>query len=133
MEYSQMAKHPTSPEMSKAFLWKISDLPQEEQLRRVKKSFQHVFKGIVKHKYHKIQLLIDDNMKPITQPQRKIPFAKREKFGKILDKLKESGIIEQVEGPTDWLSNLVLTSKGDPTQIRMNIDMTMANTSIQRT
>ena len=47
-------------------------------------------------------------MKPIIQPQYKTPFAKREKLDKILDELEESGIIKQVEGPTNWLSYLKL-------------------------
>ena len=78
-------------------------------------------------------MCIRDRVKPIIQPQRKIPFAKREKFDKVLDELEESEIIETVEGPTDWISNVVLTPKADPTQIRMNIDMTTANTAIKRT
>ena len=80
-----MAKYFTPPEMSKAFLQKISDLPQEDQLRRIKESFQDVFKGISVYKYLQVQLLIDDHVKPIIQPQRKIPFAKKEKFDKLSD------------------------------------------------
>ena len=77
--------------------------------------------------------MLDDNVKLIIQPQRKIPFTKRKKLNKIFDELEESEVIEQAEGPTDWLSNLVLTPKADLTQIRMNIDMTIVNTAIQRT
>lgn len=66
-------------------------------------------------------------MKLIIQPERNILFAKRDQLNKILNELEESGVIEQVEGPSDWLS------KTDPTQIRMNIDMTTANTAIKRT
>ena len=51
MEYSQMAKHLTSPELSKAFLRKISDLPQEVQLWRIKASFQDVYRGMDRCKY----------------------------------------------------------------------------------
>ena len=49
---------------------------------------------------------IDGDVKPIIQPQRKIPFAKREKLYKILVRLVE---------------------------VRMNIDMTTDNTAMQRT
>ena len=80
-----------------------------------------------------MELLIDEETRPIIQPQRKIPFARREKFDGVLDELEESGVIKPVEGPTDWISNVVLTPKADPTQIRMNIDMTTANTAIKRT
>ena len=124
--------HLTPAEISKAFLQKISHLLQEGQLHRIKVSFQDIFKGINKHKYCQIQLIIDDNVKPIIQPQRKIRFAKREKLNKILDELEESGVIKQVEGPTIWLLNLVLTPKVNPMQIRMKINMTTANTTIRR-
>ena len=46
-----MAKQLTPTEISKVYLQKISDLPQEGQLCRIKASFQDVFKGIGKHKY----------------------------------------------------------------------------------
>ena len=78
-------------------------------------------------------MLIDHSIPPIIQPQRKIPFAKREKLDNILDELENAGVIEQVDGPTDWISNLVLTPKADTNEIRMNVDMTTANTAIQRT
>ena len=51
MEYSQMAKHLTPPEVSKLFLRKISDLPQEGQLQWIKECFREVLKGICKYKY----------------------------------------------------------------------------------
>ena len=111
---SQMPKHLTIPEMSKAFLHKILDLPQEGQLKRIRESLQDVFKGIGKHKFCQIQLLINNDVKPIIQSQHRIPFAKMKKLDKILDKLEESGVNEQVEGATDWLSNLVVTHKTDP-------------------
>jgi len=38
-----------------------------------------------------------------------------------------------VDGPTDWVSNVVLTPKPDQTELRMNIDMTTPNTAIRRT
>ena len=67
MKYNHLAKYLTPPEMSKAFLQKISDLPQECQLWHIKESFhfQDFFKGIGKHNYRQVQLLIDDNVKPI--------------------------------------------------------------------
>ena len=37
-----------------------------------------------------------------------------------------------MEGPTDWVSNLVLTPKADPKELRVNIDMTTVNPAIKR-
>lgn len=130
MKYNQMAKRLTLPEMRKAFLQKVLDLPQEGQLWDIKQTFQDILKGIGKDKYHQVRLLIDNNVKPIIQPQSKISFVKREKLDKILDQLDKSEQIEQVESLTDQLSNLVSLPKPDSTQIRMNI---MTNIAMQRT
>jgi hypothetical protein len=51
----------------------------------------------------------------------------------LLKELEQQDVIELVDGPTDCISNLVLTPKADPDQIRMNIDMTCANAAIRRT
>ena len=92
-----------------------------------------IFKGIGKHKYRQVELSIDDSVKPKAQPQRRIPFPKHEQLDKILDELEQADIIEPVEGPTGWGSNIVLTPKADTTELRMTIDMTTANMAIKRT
>jgi len=69
---------------------------------------------------------VDENVKPRIQAQRRIPFAKREALEEILTELEEEDIIEEVTGPTERISNLVLTPKTD-SKMRMNIDMTTAN------
>ena len=72
-------------------------------------------------------------MPPVIQPQRKIQFAKRDKLDTLLNELEHSDIIVEVDGPTDWLSNIVITPKADLNEIQMNIDMTTANRAIKRT
>ena len=62
-------------------------------------------------------------MKPKIQAQRRIPFAKRDALDEILKELESEDIIEEVVGPTERISNLVLTPKAD-NKMRMNIDHT---------
>ena len=51
---------------------------------------------------------------PNTQPIRRVPFQLREKADKKLDELMQTGIIEEVpEGPTTWISLLVVIPKTD--------------------
>ena len=79
-----------------------------------------------------MKLNIDDSVKPVAQPVRRIPFGVREKVERKLDELLESGIIEEVpEGPTGWISPLVVvpTSDGD---VRICVDMRRANQAIIR-
>ena len=52
---------------------------------------------------------------------------------KLLQELESQDVIEVVDGPTDCISNLVLTAKANPDEIRMNIDMTCANEVTLRT
>ena len=94
-----------------------------------------VFKGIGKKRYRQVELNVDKTVKPKIQPQSRVPFRipKREQFDKILQELEESDIIEPVEGPTKWISSVALTSKADPSQLRLNIDITTANSAIKRT
>ena len=125
-----MATHLTKQESNRQTQKQLAQLPQQQRIEQIQQKFQDVFHEI---KYRQVELLIDETAKPIIQSQRKIPFSKKEKFNDVLDELEESGVIEPVEGPTDWISNVVLTPKADPTQIRINIDMTTANTAIART
>jgi len=63
----------------------------------------NLFKG------YEIKLLIDDSVKPVTQPVRRIPFGLQEKVDKKLDQLLRLIIIEEVP---DGLSGLILPLPG---------------------
>ena len=76
---------------------------------------------------------IDESVPPVIQPQKKTPFVKCDKLDTLLDKLESSDIIEEVDGPANWLSNVVITSKAGPNEIWMNTDMTTANQAIKQT
>ena len=63
------------------------------------------------HKYRQVDLIIDETVTPKVQAQRRIPFPKRPQFDEIIQELEDADIIEPVEGPTEWISNVVLTQK----------------------
>ena len=65
---------------------------------------------------------------PVVQPSRKIPDNLRQKLSGNLTEQEE---IEKVEGPTTWVSPLVIVSKRDG-DIRIIVDMRVANQAIQR-
>ena len=80
-----------------------------------------------------VKLHIDKNIKPVAQPERRIPFALRDKVKKEIEKLEQLDIIEDVTGkPTPWLSQLVVVPKSQ-NDIRLCLDMRNANTAITRT
>ena len=55
----------------------------------------------------------------------------RQKVSAALKQLEDDDIIETVEGPTPWISPLVIITKNDGT-VRLCVDMRMANHAIQR-
>ena len=41
-------------------------------------------------------------------------------FDEIMQELVDADIIKSVEGSNEWISNVVLTQKADPAQLRTN-------------
>lgn len=93
--------------------------------------YPDVFEGVGKLKGYELDLHIDDKVKPVAQPVRRLPFGLREKVDEKLDELIENDIIEEVSGPTRWVSALVVVPKsgGD---VRICVDMRRANEAIIR-
>ena len=93
--------------------------------------YPSVFQGIGKLKNYEVKLHIDESVPPVAQSARRIPFHLRKKVSAELKKLEQQGIIEKVEGPTPWVSPLVVIPKknGD---VRLCVDMRMPNQAIQR-
>ena len=78
-----------------------------------------------------LTLHIDKSIPPIVQPSRKIPYNLRQKLLEKLIDLEENDIIEKVEGPTTWISPLVIVPKRDG-DICIIVDMRVANQAIKR-
>ena len=133
LSYQEIKKHLLSEENLIKKYRSLKNKPNSsKQVEEMVEMFNKQFKGIGCHKFRQIKLDVDENVKPRIQAQRRIPFAKREALEEILTELEEEDIIEEVTGPTERISNLVLTPKTD-SKMRMNIDMTTANEAIKRT
>ena len=78
-----------------------------------------------------MKLHIDETVTPVAQSARRIPFHLRKKVSTELKKLEEQDIIEKVEGPTPWVSPLVVIPKKNG-NVRLCVDMRMPNQAIQR-
>ena len=75
-------------------------------------------------------MYVDENVKPVAQPARKIPFKMREKVESKLKELEDLDVIEKVEGPTPWVNALLPVPKSNNDN-RLCIDMRCANQAIQ--
>lgn len=73
--------------------------------------YPSVFQGIGKLKNFEVKLQIDKTVPPVARSARRIPFHLRKKVSAELKKLEHQGIIEKVEGPTPWVSPLVVIPK----------------------
>ncbi|GFO23872.1 RNA-directed DNA polymerase-like protein [Plakobranchus ocellatus] len=67
-----------------------------------------LYSGFGKIKDLKIKLHIDDQVPPKAQDHRRIPYHTRKDVEREIKRLEEADIIESVEGPTPWVSPIVI-------------------------
>ncbi|XP_037970244.2 uncharacterized protein K02A2.6-like [Plutella xylostella] len=78
-----------------------------------------------------VTIPIDETVKPVIQPYRRIPIPLEEKVEMKLNELLKKDIIEVVKGPSNWISPIVPVLK-ETGEIRLCVDMRRANAAIQR-
>ena len=100
--------------------------PQGDTLQQ----FQDVFTGEGKLA-GTLHLEVDNTVKPVQLPPRKVPVAVKTKLKEELDRLDEMNIITRVTEPTDWVSALVITMKPNG-KIRLCIDPKPLNKALKR-
>ena len=88
------------------------------------------YNGIGKLKDYQLKIPIDNDVQPVAQPMRRVPYQLRDKLSKKLDELLELDIIEEVSGPSSWVSPVVVIPKGD--DIPLCVDMRRANSAVKR-
>ena len=94
--------------------------------------FDACCKGMGKLKKFQLKLYVNEEVKPVVQPLRRLPFALRDRVSQKLRELENDDIIEKVEGPTPWVSPLVVIPKNDGNDVRICVDMRRANEAIIR-
>ncbi|CAC5369011.1 unnamed protein product [Mytilus coruscus] len=95
--------------------------------------YKDIFHGLGKLKDTQVKIHIDNTVKPIVQPHRRIPFHVRKQVEAELERLERLDIIERVHGPTPWVSPIVVAPKPkSPGEIRICVDMRLPNQAIQR-
>ena len=93
--------------------------------------FECLFSGIGKLTGKTVKLHIDPDVSPKQQPHRRIPFHVRSDVEKELKRLEELDIIKKVDGPTPWISPIVVVPKKSG-EVRICIDMREANKAVKR-
>ena len=81
--------------------------------------------------YQNVKLDIDTSIQPVAQQPRRVPFHVRQKVEEEIKNLASKGIIEKVDGPTPWVSPLVVITKTNG-NVKLCVDMRLANIAIIR-
>jgi hypothetical protein len=103
-----------------AYAIKIEEKQDPNEIEQLKQKYPKIFEGIGKLRNFKVKLHIDETAKPVANPHRRIPFHLRKTVKQELQLLEDLDIIEKVDGPTPWVSPVVITTKPhDPTKIRL--------------
>ena len=120
-------------------LLQVAEVTKEEDatskhssiINELQHKYKSVFKGTGKLRDYKCQLFLKENAKPVAQKIRRQPFHLRKKIKEKLDELEKKGIIEPVNTPQPWVSNIVVTPKtnGD---IRVCLDARELNKETKR-
>lgn len=76
-----------------------------------------------------LQLPVDQNIPPVIQPFRRVPFSLQAPIYQELSSLEELDCIEPVSGPSKWVSPMVPVPKGE-NGVRICVDMRLANAAI---
>ena len=110
----------------------ICSLMTEGDGADIREKYADVFTGVGKLRDFQLKLHVRDDVTPVAQPVRRLPFGLRSKVDKKLDKLFSKDIIEEVSHkPTEWVLPLVVVPKADG-DIRICVDMGRANMAIER-
>ena len=89
----------------------------------LKPKYPSVFQGIGKLKDYQLKLHVDPSVTPVVQKVQRVPFSVKDKVTAKVKELLEKDMIEKVQGPTVWVSPVVVAPKpsGD---IRLSVEAT---------
>lgn len=88
----------------------------------LQQKYPEVFSGVGKLNTNQVNLHIDQSVKPVAQPLRRIPFNLRRAVEQRIKELMDMDIIEPVSGPTPWVNPVVIVPKAN-SEIRLCLDI----------
>ena len=96
----------------------------------LRREFQQNFKGRgeLPEPY---DMQLDESVKPVIQSVHLVPITQHSKLQKALTKLEAEGVIDDADGPSEWVSYLVVSQKRNG-QLRLCLDPKPLNHAIKR-
>ncbi|XP_044175498.1 uncharacterized protein K02A2.6-like [Acropora millepora] len=104
----------------------------DDRVDQLVRQYDDLFHGLGKLKGRQVKIHIDETVRPVAQPHRRVAFHVRKELEEQLEKDEQQGVIELVDGPTPWVSPIVVAPKREPGKVRVCIDMKQANKAIER-
>ena len=104
-----------------------------DQIEKLKEKYSDVFDNskLGRMTDYETSIRLSKNALPSVHAVRKIPFTLKTAVEKELQRMEDLGAITKVDGPTDWVSSMVLTKKDDGS-IRICLDPTSLNEYVMR-
>ncbi|KAF5281758.1 hypothetical protein FQR65_LT14553 [Abscondita terminalis] len=97
-------------------------------LEIIKQTYPSICNGTGNLKGTEIELYIDQSIAPVVQTNRRIPFHFRKQVEQEINNLLKENIVEEAEGPTPWVSPVVIVPKPhNKNEIRLCVDMRQPN------
>lgn len=93
--------------------------------------YDDVFDGGLGRLEGLLHLEVDESVRPVKLPVRKVPLAIRNDLERELKRLQSIGVIEMVDYPTDWVSSLVVVKKTNGS-LRVCLDPKHLNQALKR-
>ena len=94
------------------------------------KDFPRLLNGMGEYRGEPVRIHVDESVRPVVQPHRRISFHVRKQ---VEDKLRQLGNENIIERPTPWVSLIIVVPKPSrPNEIRICIDMRSLNQAIIR-
>ena len=101
------------------------------ELDSLLKEYSDIFEGLGRVTNFEHKIAIDPEVEPVSQHLRRIPVSQIEAVNNELDRMLEQDVIEEVNEPSPWVSNLVIVPKksGD---LRVCCDLREVNKAVIR-
>ena len=95
----------------------------------IKSAYKNVFTGLgTLGKYH---ITLCASAIPVVNPPRRVPYSLKDRLKQAIDANVTSGVLVKVDGPTDWVHNLVIVKKKNGS-LRLCLDPRHLNKVIKR-
>ena len=126
-----MVSDSTCPETVRSVNDQLQTSPSVLNKEWILKEYSDVFEGLgcMDRLYH---MEVDETVRPVVHPPRKVPVALRDRLKEELDKLVKEGIITPVTESTKWLSSLDLVNKPKKLKLIICIDPQNLNKALLR-